>query len=116
MTLAQHDSEIETERLILRRMTTADLPFYTRIHADPDVAQYIGLGRPRTVDETRVWLENILKTYEAVQLGQLAVVRKSDGALIGRCGLGYFEIDPLPFDGGQPIGYFVMGEAPRGIV
>jgi [ribosomal protein S5]-alanine N-acetyltransferase len=115
MTLAAADDQIETERLLLRRMTAADLPFYTRIHADPEVARYIGLGRPRSVEETRRWFETIQRTYEAMELGQLAVVRKTDGAVIGRCGISFLEIDPAPIDGGAPLGYFVPGEAPAGI-
>jgi RimJ/RimL family protein N-acetyltransferase len=114
MTLALSDTSIETGRLVLRRMTTADLSFYARIHADPDVTRYIGYGRPRSADETRVWLDRIVESYERFQLGQLAVVRKSDGALIGRCGIAYLEIDDAPADGGDPLGYFVHGEAPAG--
>jgi [ribosomal protein S5]-alanine N-acetyltransferase len=115
MTLAISDTSIETERLVLRRITTADLSFFTRIHADPDVARYIGYGRPRSADETRVWLDRILETYELFQLGQLAVVRKSDGGLIGRCGMAYLAIDDNPADGGEPAGYFDHGEAPVGV-
>lgn len=114
MTLAPSDTSIETERLILRRITAADLSFFTRIHADLDVARYIGYGRPRTPDETRVWLDRMLETYELFQLGQLAVIHKSDGALLGRCGMAYLAIDDNPADGGDPVGYFVHGEAPAG--
>jgi [ribosomal protein S5]-alanine N-acetyltransferase len=115
MTLAISDPSIETDRLLLRRITTSDFPFYERIHADPDVARYIGYGRPRSSDETRIWLDRIIECYETFQLGQLAVVRKSDGALIGRCGIAYFAVDDRPADGGEPRGYFVPGEAPDGV-
>jgi [ribosomal protein S5]-alanine N-acetyltransferase len=115
MTLAIGDDHIETERLLLRRVSLDDLPFYTRIHADPEVARYIGPGRPRTVEESRRWLETTLETYASVQLGQLAVIRKADGALIGRAGTSYLEIDATPADGGAPSGYFAPGEAPTGI-
>ena len=115
MTLARQDTQLETERLLLRRMTQADLPFFTRIHADPDVARYIGLGRPRSVEESRIWLEKILYTYDTMELGQLAVVRKADRTLIGRSGVSFLEIDPAPLDGGAPLGYFVPGEAPAGV-
>jgi [ribosomal protein S5]-alanine N-acetyltransferase len=115
VTLAIGDDHIETERLLLRRVSFDDLPFYTRIHADPEVARYIGPGRPRTVEESRRWLETTLATYASVQLGQLAVVRKGDGMLIGRCGTSYLEIEATPADGGVPCGYFTPGEAPSGI-
>jgi ribosomal-protein-alanine N-acetyltransferase len=114
MTLATGDDRIESERLVLRRITAADAPFFTRIHADPEVARYIGPGRPRTVDESRQWIELVLSTYESMQLGQLAVIRKADGALIGRCGIAFLAIDSSPPDGGEPLGYFVPEEAPIG--
>jgi RimJ/RimL family protein N-acetyltransferase len=114
MTLLRDDTSIETDRLLLRRITTGDLPFFTRIHADADVSRYIGYGKPRTPDESRRWLEAVLATYEAHQLGQLAVTRKSDGELLGRCGLSFVEVDAAPADGGDPVCYFLLGEAPAG--
>ena len=116
MTLTAHDDHITTNRLHLRRMTEADLPFFTRIHADPEVARYIGLGRPRSVEETRTWFDHLVEGYGMFGLGQLAVIRKSDGALIGRCGISYLEIESTPADGGAANGYFVRGEAPAGVV
>ena len=38
-------------------------------------------------EETAGWLKYTLASYEKLALGYLAVVRKADGALIGRCGL-----------------------------
>jgi RimJ/RimL family protein N-acetyltransferase len=88
MTLARSTERLETERLVLRRVVLGDLPFYVRIHGTPEVAQ--GLwpeGRPRTAEQTEGWLRYTLASYDALALGYLAVVRKADGALIGRCGL-----------------------------
>ena len=114
MTLRHSDDEIESERLRLRRITADDLPFIARLHAHPEVATFIGHGKPRTLDESRAWIEKVQQTYEQYQLGQLLVLRKSDGAPIGRCGLAFMEVDPSPEDGGDPYGYFSVGEAPPG--
>src|SRR5438105_11776230 len=115
MTLAAGDSLIETQRLLLRRVAPDDLPFFVRIHSDPEVARYIGYGRPRSAEETKIWLDRLLETYERFERGPLAVVRKSDNALVGRCGISYLEIERAPADGGDPVGYFAYGEAPPGI-
>jgi RimJ/RimL family protein N-acetyltransferase len=88
VTLAHGIDRLESERLILRRIMLADLPFFTRIHALPEVAR--GLwpeGRPRTSDESAKWLRSTLTSYDEIALGYLAVLRKQDGELIGRCGL-----------------------------
>jgi ribosomal-protein-alanine N-acetyltransferase len=88
VTLAGSTDCIESARLVLRRVTRDDLSFFTRLHALPEVAQglYPG-GRPRSPEEVARWLQATLASYERLTLGHLAVMRKADGALIGRCGL-----------------------------
>ena len=85
MTLAHGTDRLESARLVLRRVTSNDLPFFTRLHALPDVGQllYPG-GRPRSPEETAARLKYALASYEQWALGYLAVLRKEDGALIGR--------------------------------
>src|SRR5215470_6749412 len=88
MTLPRGTDWLESDRLVLRRIAPDDLPFFTRIHALPEVAHYLYPGgRPRSPEETAAWLEATLAGYEQLALGYLAVLRKEDGALIGRCGL-----------------------------
>src|ERR1700735_5284589 len=88
MTLAHGTDRRESARLILRRIAPDDLPFFTRIHALPEVAQYLyPEGRPRSPEQTAAFLKATLASYEQFALGYLAVLRKEDGALIGRCGL-----------------------------
>src|SRR5712692_5059399 len=88
MTLAHGTDRLESARLVLRRIAPDDLPFFTRIHALPEVAQHLYPGgRPRSPEETAAWLQYTLASYEQLALGYLAVLRKADGALIGRCGL-----------------------------
>jgi len=88
MTLARDMDRLESARLVLRRVAPDDLPFFTHLHALPEVAQYLYPGgQPRSAEETAKWLRGTVANYERLTLGQLAVVRKEDGALIGRCGL-----------------------------
>jgi ribosomal-protein-alanine N-acetyltransferase len=93
MTLARDTDRIESERLILRRIDHGDLEFFTRLHADPEVARYLLHGRPRSSQESLAWIQSILGTYEDFALGQLAVLRKADGLLIGRCGLSDLAVE-----------------------
>lgn len=88
MTLAHGTDRLESARLVLRRVAPDDLPFFTRLHALPEVAQHLYPGgRPRSPEETAAWLRYTLASYEQLALGYLAVLRNEDGALIGRCGL-----------------------------
>src|SRR6476620_11656267 len=96
MTLLSADKSIETERLVLRRISRDDLPFYSRIHADPDVARYLAHGNPRSHEETAAWLEAGVDSYRALELGPLAITRKSDGALVGRTGVSHLQTERHP--------------------
>jgi len=112
MTLAPGTDRIESERLVLRRITCDDDNFFMRIHAMPEVGRYI--GGPRSPESSRVWIERNLALY-ALNLGQLAVVRKSDGQLIGRCGLTELVVDANAAPGTIPRGWFDREQAPADI-
>ena len=116
MTLAHGTDRLESARLVLRRVAPADLPFFTRIHALPEVARHLyPEGRPRSPEETAAWLRYTLASYEQLALGYLAVVRKADGALIGRCGLMDLVVEPTTPEHGIRRGWFGREEAPAGV-
>jgi RimJ/RimL family protein N-acetyltransferase len=113
MTLARGTDRLESERLVLRRVTPDDLPFYTRLHALPKVAEHLyPEGRPRSPEQTKAWMEYTLASYEQLALGYLAVVRKTDGALIGRCGLMDMVVESAQPEHGMRRGWFGREQAP----
>ena len=115
MTLAHGTDRLESARLVLRRIAPADLPFFTRIHALPEVAQHLYPGgRPRSPVETASWLQYTLASYEQLALGYLAVARKEDGRLIGRCGLMDLVVESATPEHGTRRGWFGREEAPAG--
>jgi RimJ/RimL family protein N-acetyltransferase len=115
MTLARTTDRLESPRLVLRRIAPADLPFFTRIHAIADVVRYTGHGRPRSAEETKDWLHATLTSYEQLELGQLAVERKSDGVLLGRCGMSDMVIEAKAAAGTIPRAWFGRAQAPAGL-
>jgi [ribosomal protein S5]-alanine N-acetyltransferase len=80
-------SRLETERLVLRPLTLGDLDSFARFVADPETMRFIGAGGTRTREQARDSLERMIESFEAHGFGQLAIVRKEDGAVMGRCGL-----------------------------
>ena len=116
MTLAHGTDRLDSARLVLRRVAPDDLPFFTRLHALPEVAQHLyPEGRPRSPEETAAWLRYTLASYDQLALGYLAVVRKADGALIGRCGLMDLVVEPTTHERGIRRGWFGREEAPAGV-
>jgi RimJ/RimL family protein N-acetyltransferase len=116
MTLALGTDRLESARLVLRRIAPDDLPFFTRLHALPEVVQHLYPGgRPRSPEQTATWLEATLASYEQLALGHLAVLRKEDGALIGRCGLTDLVVESAVPEHGIRKGWFGRAQAPAGV-
>ena len=116
MTLANGIGQLESARLILRRIAPDDLPFFARLHAQPEVAQALyPEGRPRTVEETAIRLQRTLVSYEEFSLGHLAVLRKADGALIERCGLTELVAETETPEHGLRKGWFGRERVPAGL-
>lgn len=112
MTLAHHTELIESERLILRRIQPEDFEFFSHIHADPIVARYLGSGRARSIQETHALLETFYETYRGLELGPLAVLRKSDEVLIGRCGLSDMALELNAAAGALPRVWYQRTQVP----
>lgn len=112
MTLARGTDRIESERLVLRRIDQDDFEFFIHLHADPEVARFLGHGKPRSSQESVAWLQSVLCTYEDFALGQLAVLLKSDGMLIGRCGLSDLAVEARASVAPVPRGWYQRAEAP----
>src|SRR5688572_6287917 len=74
----------ETPRLVLRRFTPDDADALAVIHADPVVAEFI--GGVVTPEQTRARVAGFLDDYARWGFSKWAVVLKSTGELIGRCG------------------------------
>jgi RimJ/RimL family protein N-acetyltransferase len=116
VTLARGTERLESPRLVLRRVAPDDLPFFTRIHALPEVARHLyPAGRPRSPEETARWLRYTLASYERLALGYLAVLRKDDGALIGRCGLMDLVVESTEPEQGIRRGWFGREGTPAGV-
>jgi RimJ/RimL family protein N-acetyltransferase len=86
---------LETERLILRRLTLDDLDLITALDADPAVMRFINGGQPTPRDEIRDdYLPWWLAYYErGDRYGFWAAIEKASGAF-----LGWFHLRPNPED------------------
>lgn len=75
----------ETERLVLREMTQADLPNLCKILQDDDVMYaYEGAF---SFDEVQEWFDRQIERYKEFGFGLWAVILKETGVMIGQCGL-----------------------------
>jgi RimJ/RimL family protein N-acetyltransferase len=87
---------LETERLWLCAWEPADLAAARPVFTDPDVMRYINGGRPRTDDQIR---DSILRQQNHLRSHGFCLWKlllKSDGRVIGDCGLQPLELDGAP--------------------
>ena len=79
---------LETERLILRQMTTDDAPFILGLLNEPSFLQNIGDRKVRTLEDARSYILNgPVKSYEKHGFGLYLVAMKETNESIGMCGL-----------------------------
>ena len=76
---------LETDRLVLRPLTLDDRPALCAILQDDRTMIHYGGAFDEAM--TDAWLKRQLDRYEAFGIGLWAVIRKSDGVMIGQCGL-----------------------------
>lgn len=79
---------LETERLILRRLTLEDAPFLLELATEPAWLRYIGDRGIHDLAGARTYLERgPFELYQRLGFGLYRVELKSDGAPVGICGL-----------------------------
>jgi ribosomal-protein-alanine N-acetyltransferase len=113
---------LETERLLLRRLTMDDLDDLAALYRDPEVRRYFPDG-VRTREQTRAELEWVIDVYYGrYGYGLWATILKDGGAFIGRCGLlpweigGRTEVEVAYLLGREYWGRGLAREAARAIV
>lgn len=84
---------LETERLVLRRLSPEDVDELAPYFADPEVVRFLG-ANPRTREEVATSVEWFMRCFDLDGIGQFAVERKEDGVVLGRCGILNWETDP----------------------
>ncbi len=82
--------ELQTERLILREFSPDDAVHMYLLNLDPEVLRFTGDVAFENIAAARVFLEQY-DHYQKYGFGRWAVIRKSDQAWLGWCGLKFSE-------------------------
>jgi len=87
----------ETERLVLRRLTEADIPIWAEFFVDNPNARFIGLDLSKDkLELAKLWLDRQFERYETDRFGQLAAIEKASGNIVGLGGILTRELDGSP--------------------
>ena len=78
----------ETDRLIIRPTSEEDAPFVLELLNTPKWLQYIGDRNVRTVEDAKVYIQSRMDPQlQKLGFSNYTLIRKSDQAKIGVCGL-----------------------------
>ena len=93
---------LETKRLRLRHFRGTDLEALTAMFSDPEAMRF--LNGPRDGTRCLADLRQYIASAETLGWAPMAVVRKRDDQLIGRCGIWPCKVDEVLQ---LEIGYFI---------
>ena len=96
---------LETERLIIRKLTRDDLPWLVEMRTRPEVHKYLGGVKMQNPEAISKRLDFYLECYEKFGFGQCAMMWKETGEPVGCSGL-----QPLEDTGEIEVGYSLAPE------
>lgn len=82
---------LETDRLVLREMTMADVDDLMGIFGDPEAMRYYPSTKSR--EEAEGWVRWVLDSYAANGFGLWVAMLKGTGEFAGQCGLTLQDLD-----------------------
>jgi ribosomal-protein-alanine N-acetyltransferase len=84
---------LETDRLILRKMTLNDVEAVFAYASDPEVSCYTLWETHRSIEDSRAFLKLTTQKYENGGEPDWGIVYKGNGCLVGVCGLVNWEAE-----------------------
>jgi ribosomal-protein-alanine N-acetyltransferase len=112
---------LETDRLLLRKITRDDAPAVFDYASDPQVPLYMPWLPHQSLAETYAYLAQVIDHYAQGEPGPWGIVHKGDARLIGACGYSNWRREHRRAEIGYVLhrgywGHGYMTEAVRAIV
>ena len=111
---------IETERLLLRKITLDDKEEIFKLHSDPEVQKYTGEPLVESIEEIEKAIKARTRDHEKYGYGRWATILKSEMQFVGWAGLAYLpEFDKVDLGYRLKKKYWGMGiatEASKAII
>jgi ribosomal-protein-alanine N-acetyltransferase len=112
---------LETDRLILRKMTLDDAEAVFAYASDPEVTRYVIWDTHRSIEDSRAFLELTVQKYESGGEPDWGIVYKGDQRFVGTCGFTSWEVGHARAELGYVLsrrywGRGLMSEAVRAMI
>lgn len=89
--LSVKTTKIETERLILKKMTTSDIPNVYQVVRQDLVGVGLASGKGMSLIETTAYVNKFLEHWNSFGFGVFGLTEKTTGNFVGHCGLRFIE-------------------------
>lgn len=83
--------EIETPRLLLRKLKPEDAADMFEYASDPEVARDVTWEPHRSIEDSRGFINSVLQKYANKQTSEWGLVLKETGRLVGTCGFVWWK-------------------------
>lgn len=113
--------ELETDRLILRKLTMRDAADIFEYSRDPQVAKHVLWEAHRSISESRLYLRYMLRKYRNCEPASWGIELKSTGKIIGTIGYMWIQSDNAVAEVGYSLarahwGQGIMTEALEAVI
>lgn len=85
--------DLETDRLILRKLTMHDAEDIYAYSKDPEVARHVLWDAHRSIGESRAYLRYMIRRYRMTEPASWGIELKETGAVIGTIGFMWIQDD-----------------------
>lgn len=120
MVLQHYFDNLSSNRLFFRKFTYDDIESWMEFYENNPNLKYLGINLNRTNYEmSKAWIETQLARYNKNEFGQLAMISKETGELIGSRGFSFIKIneeDFLQSMGSIKPAYWRQGFASEGAI
>ena len=112
---------LETDRLILRKMTLNDAEAVFAYASDPEVTRYVVFDTHRSIKDSKAFLQLVLEQYESGGEAVWGIVYKGDHCFVGTCGFTNWKANHARAEVGYTLskeywGQGLMSEAVRAMI
>lgn len=84
--------KIETERLILRKMTLDDAQDVFEYGSDSEITNYVTWDAHKSIEDSQNFLKSVIQKYEKKEVSEWGIVFKENKKFIGTCGYMWWHI------------------------
>jgi ribosomal-protein-alanine N-acetyltransferase len=99
--------DLETKRLLLRKMRLDDAEAMFAYASDPEVTRYVLWDTHRSIEDSESFLRLAVEGYERGDFGGWGIVLKDGGAFVGTCGV---DVGYAPEHARAELGYVLSRE------